>query len=205
MKTLPIMLQVHGRVAVVVGAGSVGMRRVRTLHEAGARVVLVARELPDSLPSADVTVLHGPYHRDALAGAALVFACTDDTELNRQISRDARRIGALVNAADQPEDCDFFVPAVVTDGEVQIAIGTSGASPGLAGRLKRRMAEALPERIGEYAALLARLRDELKGRVADVAGRGRIMKELAGEETYKEFLSAGPERVREDLDRLLKP
>ena len=111
MKTYPIMLDVRGKLAVVVGGGRVGMRKVRSLREAGARVRLVAPELADESDLQEVELLLEDYHAAALVGAALVFGCTDDHELNTQISRDARQIGALVNAVDQPEMFHSLKPA----------------------------------------------------------------------------------------------
>jgi precorrin-2 dehydrogenase/sirohydrochlorin ferrochelatase len=143
-----------------------------------------------------VSVVRGQYHPPHVRGAALVFACTDDREVNARIAADARRAGALVNAADQPEDCDFFLPAVVADGEVVVAVGTGGASPSLAGGLKRKLKRALPRRIGAFASLLGRLREELRRRVSDPRERMRIMKVLSGEASYRAFRSGGPRAVR---------
>ena len=133
----------------------------------------------------------------------LVFACTDDDALNARIADDARAAGAIVNCVDQPEDCDFFVPAVVTDGDVVVAIGTGGAAPALAGRLKHLCADALPERIGEFAELLLSMRDKVKAGVADIARRGEILKHLASEESYQAFRTGGATPLETILDQLL--
>lgn len=213
MKTYPIMLVVQDRLAVVVGAGAVGLRKVRSLRSAGARVRLVAqdpaaRDVPDG-----VEVVVAAYLPEHLAGAALVFACTDDCALNARIAADARRGGALVNAADQPDDCDFFLPAVVADGEVTVAIGTGGASPALAAMLKGRIRNALgdPSRasgpnggVGRFAAALADLRRDLKHKVHDAARRGEILKQLADEQSLQAFLDAGPDALRRKMAELLR-
>lgn len=197
------MLKVRDRRVVVVGAGTVGLRKVDTLHAAGADVTLVTPELT-SEPPQGVTVLRRPYGPDTLAGAFLVFACTDDAALNTRISRDARTIGALVNAVDQPDDCDFYVPAIVSDGDVTVAIGTAGAAPALAGNLKRRLAAALGPGIGKFAALLTDLRSQLRTAEDDLARRGEIMKDLSSDETYKLFIEAGGEAVRARYMKLLE-
>jgi len=204
MKTYPIMLVARDRLAVVVGAGGVGMRKLRSLLAAGAKVRLVSQDLPGGEVPDGVELVVAPYRPEHVDAAALVFACTDDAALNARIAADARRAGALVNAADQPADCDFFVPAVVTNGDVTVAIGTGGASPALAAMLKRRVREALGQRMGEYAEALGALRGELKEAVPDVARRGEIMRRLASEESLRVFLDAGAEGLRRKMTELLR-
>ncbi|MGA2266700.1 MAG: NAD(P)-dependent oxidoreductase, partial [Phycisphaerae bacterium] len=121
MKTFPILLNLRGRRVVVVGGGPVGLRRARALAEAQAQVTLV--DPAAAADAAGVTVVRQPYRKELLEGAFLVFACTDDHAVNRQIAADARAAGAMINAADQPDDCDFFLPAVWKDGDVVVAVG----------------------------------------------------------------------------------
>jgi len=202
MKTYPIMLNVQGRLAVVVGAGAVGLRKVRSLADAGATVRLVAPQAHDG-DAEGATVVAEPYRGEHLTGASLVFACTDDRELNARIAADARGIGALVNAADQPEDCDFYLPAVVADGDVLVAVGTGGACPALAAELKHRLADALPDRVGEFAAALAEARRQIQNELDDDKQRGRIMRELAGAEGLQAFAEGGRYAIQQMLARLL--
>ena len=204
MKTYPIMLNVEARLAVVVGGGAVGLRKVHSLRQAGARVRLVAPRLDDTSDLEQVEVVQAPYQAGHLNGASIVFACTDDRELNSRIARDARAAGAWVNAADQPEDCDFFVPAVVGQGPVQIAIGTGGASPALAAALKETIASALPEAVGPYAEALADLRERLQATVADTRLRCSVLRRLVEQGGYETFRCGGAEALSQLLDKLLK-
>lgn len=202
MKSYPIMLNMQGRRAVVVGGGAVGLRKARALVEVGANVTLVAKEIPADADLGGMDVIRGAYEPHMLEGATLVMACTDAREVNAQVASDARRCGAMVNAADQPEDCDFFLPACIWDGEVVLAIGTSGSAPALAAELKDVLADALPEGTGEFAAVLAGLRDELRSKVDSGRRRHEIMKQLAGRESFEAFRRRGPQAVREMLSKL---
>lgn len=195
------MLDLRGRRTVVVGGGKIGARKASSLRQAGAKVTVVARETDNETDFAGVEIVNEPYRRELLQGASLVFACTDDRALNATIARDAREMGILANVADQPEDCDFFLPAVWESGQVVAAIGTGGASPTLAGWLRDRVGEALPERIGEFAALLAVLREEVKERVQQPESRRRIMRQLGVESTFEQFAGQGEQRVRQLLDQ----
>jgi precorrin-2 dehydrogenase/sirohydrochlorin ferrochelatase len=194
------MLDLRGRRVVVVGGGTVGARKARDLVSAGASVTLVARKAGEAAEAEGAELLREPYRPEHLEGAALVFACTDDREVNARVAADARARGALVNAADQPEDCDFFVPATAGDGGVVVAVGTGGASPALAGRLARRLAEALPEHVGAYAAALAKVRSRLQAAEMDGDLRRRVLRRLAGEEGYAAFRRGGAKALERAAD-----
>jgi len=205
MKTYPIMLDLRGKLAVVVGAGPVGLRKVEGLREVGARVLLVARDVAGKALPEGVEVRVEPYRAEMLAGAALVFACTDQPDLNALIAADARAAGAMANVADVPDECDFYAASVVRDGDVVLAVGSGGASPGLAAWLRRRIAGQLPPRIGEFAAVLESLRADVRDAMPDDSRRRmRLMKQLVSDDTYEDFLAAGPQAVRDRFHRLLK-
>ena len=204
MLTYPIMLDVRGRPAVVVGAGAVGRRKARELAAAGAKVTLVDPEISGGDPELrGVRLAAETYTASHLDGAFLVFACTDDRELNERIAADARAAGALVNAVDQPDNCDFFAPAVLRDGHVVVAIGTGGGSPALAAMLKHRLNAAMPENVGRFAELLGKLKTEIKTDVADAERRGDIFRKLVCDQTLGAFDAAGERAVRQRLRKIL--
>jgi len=203
MKTYPVMMDVRGKRAVVIGAGSVGRRKVASLHQAGAIVTLVDPEMPENMDLPPVTLLPEPYNSQQLEGAVMVFVCTDNRELNSQVARDARLAGAIVNAADQNEDCDFFAPATIHDGDVVIAIGTGGASPALSALLKGILQAAVPKDIGQFAALMNDIRTELKTRLDTHQQRGAALKQLVSSETLEAFAKDGPQAVRAKLEQIL--
>ena len=204
MKTYPIMMDIRGKSAVVVGAGSVGRRKVVSLHQAEAVVTLVDPDMPDKLDLPPVTIIEEPYRPEHLQGAAMVFVCTDNRELNARVARDARAAGPIVNAADQNEDCDFFAPATIQDGDVIVAVGTGGASPALSALLKRILKTALPENIGQFAALLSDVRAELRTRLDTHEARGAALKQLVSQETIDAFAEKGEAAVRAKLEEILK-
>lgn len=207
MKIFPIMLNLTERRAVVVGGGPVGLRKAQALLRAGAKVTLVAPQLTEDHSVEDIAgieIVREAYRPQLLGGAVLVFACTDDRQLNRRIAADARRGGAIVNVADAPDECDFISPAVIQDGEVVVSISTGGQVPALVHLLKDKLAAALPDRIGQFAALLGDLRSDVRKKVDDPQRRGRIMSELANQRTFEMFRSDGPDAVRGMLDRLMR-
>ncbi len=200
------MFNVKNRIAIVIGAGAVARRKIAALRDGGAIVRVISDGPPaamDDLRQGGVDVLAHAYRAELLAGAMLVLACTDDRELNARIARDARRIGAVVNVADQPEDCDFFLPAVEHRGDVVLAVGTGGDSPALSAALRDLLARHLPEGIEDFAALLSDIRGELRQTVADGERRMEILRQLSALDTCRLFQQGGPTAVRLRLGQLL--
>jgi siroheme synthase-like protein len=130
--------------ALVVGGGGVAARKVRNLAEAEFEITVVALTVLDEIRLAPYVTIHErAWSESDLDGHALVFACTNDRDANRLIGEAARRRGLLVLVADAQGESTFFTPAVIRDGELQVAVSTGGASPTLAKELRTRIAEAL--------------------------------------------------------------
>ncbi len=155
MRYFPVNIDVRDRTCLVVGGGAVGTRKTKTLLRAGARVVVVSPEASadlEALAAENRIRLHRrAYSAGDMADAFLVFGTTDDRDLNRRISEDAHQQGILCNIADQPDRGQFVLPSVVARGDLLIAISTSGKSPALARRIRRRLESAFGE---EYAMLI---------------------------------------------------
>lgn len=203
MRTYPIMLLLTGRRVVLVGAGRVAKRKLDELLACGAELVVVAPDIEETFHREGVFCMTQAYTPSVLDGATLVFACTDDPELNARVVADARRRNILACAVDQPADCDFFSPATVRDEDVVLAIGTGGSAPGLAKHLRNEIASHLPDRIGEFARTLQTCRATVLHGVDDPARRKAIFTTLASEAMYDAFLIDGPEALRVKLDELL--
>jgi siroheme synthase-like protein len=160
-------LDLTGRSCLVVGAGPVGLEKVEGLLACGAKVTVVAPEAVDEVrqlaAEGSVEWHVRRYERADLEGRFMVVAATSDTDLNVGVFRDAEARAMLVNVVDVPPLCNFILPAIVRTGPIAIAISTSGASPALAKRLKREIAE----QFGAPHARLAELLNELRGWAKD--------------------------------------
>jgi precorrin-2 dehydrogenase / sirohydrochlorin ferrochelatase len=156
-------LRLTGRRCVVIGGGEVGLEKVEGLLACDGDVMLVA---PEANPELVQLALEGsirweqrPYRSEDLDGALIAIAATNDTELNIRVFEDAEARSMLVNVVDVPPLCNFILPAIVRTGPLAVAISTAGASPALAKRMKREIAE----QFGEPYALLAILLNEARG------------------------------------------
>jgi len=190
---------------VVVGGGQVAHRKALGLLSCGARVRVVAPELVKPLrrmaERGEVEYRAKEYERSDLKGAVLVIGATNDPEVNRRVSADARKRRMQVNIADAPELCSFIVPSVVKRGPISIAISTGGASPALARKLRLELERVVGPEYGRLASLLRQLRPHAHALVKDAAQRGKLW-EQAVESEALELLRLG--KRRRALDTLRK-
>lgn len=178
MEQLPIFLDVKARPCLVVGGGRVALRKLNHLLEAGAEARVIAPEVTAEIQAlADKGAVQLQLREFAptdLDGLLLVVAATDQREVNRQISEQARNLGLLVNVADQPEDCNFLMPAVIDRSPVVVAVSTGSASPVLARMIRARLESLVPAGYGRLAELCARYRDRVKERFDQQRDRRRF-------------------------------
>lgn len=164
----PLNMELGGRSCVVVGGGRVAQRKTATLLLAGACVTVIAPQLTAqlaALAAADtLRWLPHPYVQGCLGALQpfLVFCTTDDSLINRQAAAEAKSLGALVNAAEQPELSDFTVPASVRRGDVLFTVSTDGKSPALSRLLRQQLEEDFPAALGPWLDHLSVLRSRMK-------------------------------------------
>ena len=196
----PIMLKLSGRRVLVVGGGSVALRKARTLADAGATVRVVSPEfLPDFRADARLECIQEPYDARHVAGMALVIASTDEVAVNARVAADARAAGALVNVVDRPALCDFIVPSVVARGALLMAISTGGAAPSLARRLRERLEEEFGPEYATYLDVMDKVRTEVRSRDLPPDVRRRLFERLS-EEDILDAAAGGPEPCRRAME-----
>ena len=220
MRYYPIFLDLRGRRCAVVGGGRVAERKVRALLRAGASVhvispsvtprlaLLAARKKIDLTPRtyrpAD---LEGPAPSRPEDGRGvrpvLVFAATDSPETQSAVRKDAEEVGALVNVADDARESDFIVPASFAQGDLLVAISTSGSSPALARRLRRQLQLTLGREYRGYLRLLREARKQVMDTLPDEAQRARIFRQLSGAQMMDWTWKGAPRRAALDAKKWL--
>jgi precorrin-2 dehydrogenase / sirohydrochlorin ferrochelatase len=204
MSFLPIQLDLTDREVVVIGGGKVAAHKVGILCQARARVRVVSPEFePELLGRTDIERQARCYSADLLGDAHLVFVCTDDRELNARVLVDARQRRILCNVVDDPELCDFFMPAILRRGRFCIAVGTGGASPLLAARVRDRLASQFGPELGILVDELARARVIVRDRVADPQTRRQVLDALSTDESLERLARDGRQAWRDRLDAML--
>jgi precorrin-2 dehydrogenase/sirohydrochlorin ferrochelatase len=183
MAYLPIFLDVTGRRCVVVGGGEVAARKAASLLEAGAQVVVVSPSLLEALSAlaraGRIMHVNRPYEAGDIAGAALVYAATDDAELHRRIHDEARARGIPLNVVDVPPLCTFITPAVMARGSLKIAVSTEGASPAMAKRIVARLERLFGPEYGLTLEVLRAARQHLRANEPNIAIRAKKLTALA--------------------------
>ncbi|MFZ0034530.1 MAG: bifunctional precorrin-2 dehydrogenase/sirohydrochlorin ferrochelatase [Sedimentisphaerales bacterium] len=200
MAKYPIFLELNGRRVVIVGAGEVAVRKAQALLAAGARVVVVSKNIDDALAAlcqgTNAEIIKSGYSKSYIAEAALVIAAAGDRQLNKQIYKDCQELEILCNVVDAPELCDFIVPAVVKRGDLQIAIGTEGHCPAYAGHLRKKLEQSFTDKHGEFLAELEGLRKGIIEDVPNPIDRKALLGELVDDKSFECFVQNGPEAWR---------
>ncbi len=165
----PIFLKVSELEVLIVGGGKVGFEKLSFLLKSSpnAKVTIVAEsfieELIDLVKKFDVETITKPYDSSFLKDKHIVIAATDNLEVNLQVHTDSKKRNILVNVADNPDYCDFYMGGIVTKGNIKIAISTNGKSPTMAKRLRQFFEDVLPENINVLSENLNTYRKTLKG------------------------------------------
>lgn len=163
MPVYPVNLLVAGKRCVVVGGGAVAARKVSSLVDAGAEVVVIAPAVCAEIRAvAGVTVEEREYRGGDLEGAWLAVAATGEPSVNRRVHADGEAARVWVNAVDDPASCSVILPAVWRQGPVAVAVSTSGHSPALAAWIRDRVAGQFGPEVAVLADLLSEAREEMK-------------------------------------------
>jgi siroheme synthase-like protein len=168
----PIFLKLHQLDMLIVGAGEVGYEKISFMLKSspGARITMVApwvnpeiTDLLGQIPEHRVTIVQKPFEVADLEGRDLAVAATNIPELNREVHEAAKARGILINVADTPALCDFYLGSIVTRGDLKVAISTNGKSPTFAKRFRQLLEASLPAETTDLLDHLKAFRDTLGG------------------------------------------
>jgi len=181
----PIFLKVASLNVLIVGGGNVGLEKLTFLLKSspGARVTMVSKtfidQVKDLAKGHEVNLVEAPYDPSYLKDKHIVIATTDDLHVNIQVYNDCKKENILINLADNPAYCDFYMGGIVTKGNVKIAISTNGKSPTAAKRLRQFFEEILPDNLNELVENLNSYRKTIKGDFEDkVTKLNELTKEM---------------------------
>jgi precorrin-2 dehydrogenase/sirohydrochlorin ferrochelatase len=193
----PMFLKLAGKECLVVGAGKVGEPKVGGLIYTGARIHVVAIEasgqVHDWADAGQIDLELRPFSESDLDGKFLAVVATASNRLNQLIYRAAQRRGVLCNVVDVPEYCDFFYPAVVRRGDLQIAISTAGQSPSLAQKIRKQLERQFGEGYAAWVEQLGETRRLILASDLDQAAKWELLHSLASREAFEAALAKIPE------------
>jgi precorrin-2 dehydrogenase / sirohydrochlorin ferrochelatase len=160
----PIFLNIRAKKCIVIGGGTVALRKVRSLVDHGAIVTVaspeICAELRTLLDTGVIRWLGHSYRTSDLDDIVVAIVASSDNDVNIEAAREARARGILTNVVDEPELSDFIVPSSVQRGDVAIAVSTGGSSPALARKIRTRLEKEFGDEYGVLARLIGEVRTE---------------------------------------------
>ena len=198
MKSLfPMFVKLDGRQVLVVGAGRVGEPKIRGLLPTGARIRVVAYEASDAVREWDrlgqIVLEERGFVLTDLENVFLVVVATSSRDLNEFVFGEAHARGVLCNVVDVPEQCDFYYPAVVQRGDLQIAISTSGQSPSLAQRIRQQLEQKFGPGYARWVADLGETRRKILASDLDPERKRFLLQSLASVEAFEAAITTDSE------------
>jgi len=188
----PMFVKLEGKRCLVVGAGKVGEPKISGLIETGARIHVVALEASEAVHqwarAGEIALEIRGFAPADLDGTFLAIVATASRDLNGSIYREAQQRGILCNVVDVPEYCDFYYPAVVRRGALQIAISTNGQSPSLAQKLRQQLERQFGPGYAQWVAELGETRKLVLASDLDPQRKSDLLHSLASREALKAAL-----------------
>ena len=212
MKYYPICLNISKKRCVVIGGGDVAERKVTRLLEAGAGVEVVGKLLTPKLKTMQnegkIGHIADDYKEEYINDAFLVIGATDRDDVNDEIYMDADKKGKLVNIVDSPDRCNFILPSIVQQGDLQIAISTSGKSPALAKKLREEMEGSYGSEYQIFLDIMGAVREKVIVRGYPSEENKKLFEALLNsdilqyirEENWSEVKRVVEDLVGEDID-----
>lgn len=188
-----MFLKLENKRCLVVGAGKVGEPKIAGLLDTGAHVSVIALEAAEAVHewanAGKISLELRAFVPEDLDGAFVAVIATASSTLNEFIYREAQRRGVLCNAVDVPEFCDFYYPAVVRRGDLQIAISTSGQSPSLAQKLRQQLERQFGPAYAQWVAELGATRKLVLASDLDPERKRELLHSLASREALEAALA----------------
>jgi len=206
-KLYPIFLDISQRTCLIIGGGQVARRKVESLLEHEAKVIVVS-------PGADqliekwaegkrIIYKNREFLEEDLNEVDITFITTDNPILNSSISKLCRKKGILVNAVDDPTNCDFFVPSVVRRNSLILAISTEGKSPMFAKKMRQQLEHIISPEYGEFVDLLGEYREWLKENVRSIEDRKMLWERIIYSDIFDLFMVGEKEKARERINKCM--
>jgi len=194
----PIFFNVADKLCLVIGGGSVAEQKVRMLLKFNTKVKVISplftKNLSNLQKKGKIEIVPREYRKGDIDNAILVFAATNNKEINKVIKTDALSLHIPVNVVDDPVLCDFIVPSIVKKESIIVAISTSGTLPMLSKRLRKDIGTILSKDYIRYAKKIGEFRKILIEKIHDKGKRRRILSEISKMDTR--------DIVRMDMDTI---
>lgn len=205
-----VSLNLQNKRIVIVGGGVVATRKLSTLLKQDADILIISPDITDTIQAwidnGKLDCLQERYHSDSLFSYKpnLVFAATDNADLNKTIADDARKIGAWVNIASDSEKSDFHSLASVEKDPIRIGISTSGTSPALIKIIKQGIEQTISDDILQLAQWLADIRPLAKAKIPSQSERQDLFRQIVNSNILDLLKKGKIDSAKERFETLTK-
>ncbi len=206
MKTIPLFINAESINVVIVGGGTVALRKAKDWLDKGANLTLISPQFETELLNIaqdKALLIQRKASNCDLDAAQVVYLATNDMRLNHQLADYAMQQGKLVNAVDQPQISNFISPAIVDREPLQIAIGSSGTSPVLARKIKSQIETSLPANLGALARLAAKFRHLVQKKFPDLTTRRKFWEQILSSDIPEKVYRYQEDEAEKALRRAL--
>lgn len=180
MAYFPMFIDLKNESCIVIGGGTVAYRKIKALLEFEAKVTVVAPEICASITALEKNIIrkYKTYETADIQEAFLVVAATNDYDINQRISRECRERKIPINVVDLKEECSFIFPAYVKKGDITAGVTTSGKSPIISQKIKKKMNEIIPDYLAELVDYLGDNRENIQSSFEEEEKRKKVFKQL---------------------------
>jgi siroheme synthase-like protein len=203
----PVYIQMREQSCVVIGGGKIAEGKVEGLLAVEAKITVIAPDLTprlhDLADQKQIAYLGRAYRPGDLTGAFMVICATDQAEINHQVWQEATANHQLVNVVDDTPRCNFIAPSILRQGDLTVAISTSGKAPALAVRLKERLQREIGPEYERFLELAGELREPLAHHIPDFETRKALWYELVDSEILDVLASGDEQQAREIISRVV--
>lgn len=207
-KYYPIMLDIKNKKCTVVGGGKVAERKVKALIKYDAKVVVISPNVTSKIQEfyeeGKVKLIRREYEEGDLSSSFLVYAATNDDEINQLCRRESKEKGIILNVVDNPDICDFVVPANINRGDLSLSISTNGKSPMLSRKIREDLEKIYSKEYSEYVKILGEIRDEVKKEVKDIHERRKIFLKLVYSKGIDRYIRGEITDLKKELYTILE-
>ena len=207
MRYYPIFLDIQGKPCVVVGGGSVAERKVLSLLDSGAKVLVISPKLTTALKKlvAKKAISYCPksYEQGDLKGFFLAYSATNNSKVNKEVFQEAKKQGILLNVVDVPELCNFIVPSVVGRGDLLIAISTSGKSPAMAKKIRQQLEKEFGREYAVFLDIMGKVRDKILTKSKESDKNKKIFESIVNSPMLEWIRQGKKKEIKRFIDGIL--
>lgn len=206
MAGYPITLQLNQKPVLIVGGGKVAARKVPALLSAGAKVTIISPLLHESLSALPIEWINAEYQADFLVKLrpVLLFAATNNPEINQAILRDARHYGIFINMADESDSSDFHNMALLEKPPFTIAMSSNAVSPALLVLVRERISAVLSDGLITLANWLGDLRSRARGKLTNQEARQALYQRIIASDVLSLLESGDSEAAQQRFNAILE-